>query len=87
MADDPTQAPVLTPRQAAILAMLAAGHTHRGVALALHLSPHSVKNAVPVIVNRLMARNTTSAVVAAYRLGILDPMQINVLTHDLWLLN
>lgn len=72
----------LTPRQATILALLAAGETHKGVAMALYLSPHSVKNAVPVIVGCLGARNTTAAVVAAYQQGILDPNSIGVLPHD-----
>lgn len=57
-------APVLTPRQQAILALLAEGRSNKAIARALGLSPHTVRNHLSALFRLLGARNRAEAVLA-----------------------
>ncbi|HEX9891844.1 MAG TPA: helix-turn-helix transcriptional regulator [Actinomycetota bacterium] len=62
---------VLTPRQHEVLALVAEGRTTGEIARQLDLSPHTVKNYLERIYERLGARDRTQAVAMALREGIL----------------
>ncbi|HZA60321.1 MAG TPA: helix-turn-helix transcriptional regulator [Actinomycetota bacterium] len=63
---------VLTPRQRDVLTHVADGRTTDEIARILGLSPHTVKNYLERIYERLDARDRTQAVAIALREGILD---------------
>jgi len=63
-------APPLSPRQSAVLGLIAAGRTNREIAETLELSPNTVKEYVGVIFRRLDARNRAEAVRRAQRWGM-----------------
>jgi len=66
-----TSTTVLTPRQLDVLALVADGRTTTEIARQLELSPHTVKNYLERIFERLGARDRTQAVAMALREGIL----------------
>jgi DNA-binding CsgD family transcriptional regulator len=63
--------PTLTPRQQAILTMIAAGRTNAAIAAALGYSPSTIKQEVHRLVRALDATDRRSVVERAYRLGLL----------------
>lgn len=62
---------VLTDREKEVLSFLAEGLTAREVARRIGVTESTVKNHVAHILGKLDARNTTEAVVLAYKSGIL----------------
>lgn len=62
---------ILTPRQLDVIALVAEGRTTEEIARHLELSPHTVKNYLERIYERLGARDRTQAVAMALREGIL----------------
>ena len=65
------RAGVLTPRQIDVLTHVADGRTTEEIARLLELSPHTVKNYLERIYERLGARDRTQAVAIALREGVL----------------
>lgn len=63
---------VLSPRLVAVLHLIADGRTTDEIARMLELSPHTVKNYVERILDRLNARDRVQAVAIALREGILS---------------
>lgn len=61
----------LTPRELAVLELLAGGLDNAEIAARLQLSSHTVKNHVSSIVNKLEVGNRVQAAVAAVREGLL----------------
>ncbi len=57
----------LSAREREILGLLVAGCTDREIAARLHISPHTVKNHVTRLREKVGARNRTAAVVALQR--------------------
>lgn len=57
----------LTPRQTAVLALVAEGHGNAAIARALSCSEHTVKNVVYEMMARLQARNRAHAVACGVR--------------------
>jgi two-component system response regulator DesR len=68
-ADQP--APLLSPRERDVLALIAAGSTNREIAENLYLSPHTVKEHTSALYRKLQARNRAEAVQRAQRIGLL----------------
>ena len=66
------EAEVLTPREAEILAEVAAGFPPKVVADRLFLSHHTVRNHLKSVYRKLGVQNRTQAILAAYRLGLAD---------------
>jgi DNA-binding NarL/FixJ family response regulator len=66
-----TGAPVLTPRERAVLELIALGHTSREVASLLSVSPRTVENHKQRIFSKLGVQNQAQAVAVATRLGLL----------------
>jgi DNA-binding NarL/FixJ family response regulator len=65
---------VLSPRERAILELLAAGHNTRQIGQRLHLAQSTVKTYMTRVYEKLQVHGHTAAVVAAIRLGeISDP--------------
>ena len=62
----------LTPRQVDVLRLVAEGRTAADIAARLGLSPHTVRNYLDRIYDRLNVRDRTSAVALAMRSGLLD---------------
>jgi two-component system nitrate/nitrite response regulator NarL len=60
----------LTPREREILALLAEGKDNGAIARELYVSPHTVKNAVTEVLQKLGLRNRIEAAVYAVRTGI-----------------
>ena len=60
----------LTPREIAVLELLARGMDNRHIAEALHLSQHTVKPYVASILAKLQVENRIQAVVRAVRCGL-----------------
>ncbi|MFD0318155.1 helix-turn-helix transcriptional regulator [Streptomyces flavalbus] len=60
----------LTARQTSVLRLMAEGHGNADIALLLHCSEHTVKNAIYEIMARLQARNRAHAVAHAVRHGL-----------------
>jgi PAS domain S-box-containing protein len=68
----PTQeSPVLTTRQAEVLALIANGASTVQIAESLHLSQETVRNHVRNILRRLRVHSRVEAVAVAYRGGLL----------------
>jgi DNA-binding CsgD family transcriptional regulator len=63
----------LTPREAEVLAVLAAGGTNAEVAARLFLSPKTVEHHVSAVLAKLGARSRREAVRTAREMGILPP--------------
>ena len=62
--------PVLTPREAEVLAHVADGLTHEEIGSRLSISPETVRTHVRKACERLNARTRTHAVATALRLGL-----------------
>ncbi len=63
----------LTPREAEVLAGLAAGGTNTEIAARLFLSPKTVEHHVSAILAKLGARSRREAVQTAREMGVLPP--------------
>jgi DNA-binding NarL/FixJ family response regulator len=63
----PSVRPALTPRQAEVLTLMAAGRSNKGIARELGMAAGTVKVHVTAILKALDVRNRTEAVVAAQR--------------------
>lgn len=61
----------LTPRETAVLLLLAEGLTNKAIAHQLSISDHTVKFHVNAIMSKLDAQSRTDAVVRATRLGLI----------------
>ena len=59
-----TSCVTLSAREQEVLSLLVAGCTDREIAAKLHISPHTVKNHVARLREKVGARNRTAAVVA-----------------------
>ncbi|HYH27268.1 MAG TPA: LuxR C-terminal-related transcriptional regulator [Actinomycetota bacterium] len=69
---DPEAVEPLTPRQLDVLRLVADGRTAAEIGAMLGLSPHTVRNYLDRIYDRLKVRDRTSAVALALRNGLLD---------------
>ncbi len=67
----PVPKPILSRRQLDVLHQLAKGASNPEAAIALHLSPHTVKQHTQVIYQRLGVRNRAEAVGRAQRMGLI----------------
>jgi two-component system response regulator DesR len=63
---------LLSDRERDVLALIAAGATNPEIALALHLSRHTVKEHTSSLYRRLGVRNRVEAVRQAQRLGLVS---------------
>ena len=63
----------LTPREDQILQLLGSGASIADIAGALYISPSTAKTHMAKLYDKLSAGNRTQAVMAAVRLGLLDP--------------
>jgi DNA-binding NarL/FixJ family response regulator len=70
-ADDRPAAARLTDREQRVLALIAAGHPTREVALQLSYSERTVKNVLHDVVTKLNARSRSQAVAFAVREGLI----------------
>lgn len=61
----------LTPADLSILELLARGHSNREIAAAVHRSPHTIKDHVKKIKQRVGAKRRADLVVAALKLGLI----------------
>ncbi|WP_312880529.1 response regulator transcription factor [Actinokineospora xionganensis] len=61
----------LTPRQTAVLTLMADGHGNAAIAEALACSEHTVKNVIYDLMARLHVRNRAHAVALAVRTGLI----------------
>lgn len=61
----------LTPRESVVLQLIGAGHSNRQVADELGISPHTVRNHVAHVLEKLDAHSRLEAVAIAARLGLL----------------
>ncbi|MBT3074765.1 MULTISPECIES: LuxR C-terminal-related transcriptional regulator [Streptomyces] len=61
----------LTPRQTAVLTLVAEGHGNAVIAQALSCSEHTVKNVIYELMARLQVRNRAHAVARAVRAGLI----------------
>jgi DNA-binding NarL/FixJ family response regulator len=62
---------LLTDRETEVVRRMAAGDTNREIAVALQISPHTVKDHVKVVYRKLNARNRAEATMRAERLALL----------------
>lgn len=62
----------LTRRECDVLALVAKGHSNRGVAQALGIAEETVKSYLSNVLQKLQASDRTHAVVIALRRGLLD---------------
>lgn len=62
----------LSERERSVLSLIASGATNPEIAIALHLSPHTVKEYASDLYRKLGVRNRTEAVQRAQRLGLLS---------------
>jgi len=60
----------ISPREMAVLAELAAGHSNKEIAARLHVSPNTVKTHVARLFEKLGARRRTEALRKARELGL-----------------
>jgi DNA-binding NarL/FixJ family response regulator len=63
--------PPLTAPERAVLQLIAAGSTNREIAVALYLSPHTVKERASGVYRKLGVKNRAEAVRRAQQLGLL----------------
>jgi DNA-binding NarL/FixJ family response regulator len=68
-AENPSQ---LTPREADVLRLVAAGYSNREIGGSLKISEGAVKNHLSVVLSKLGARDRTRAALRAIELGILE---------------
>jgi predicted ATPase/DNA-binding CsgD family transcriptional regulator len=74
VADDASverMAPILTPRELAVLELLAQGHTNREIAAALYISPSTAGVHVSNILRKLRAKRRVDAAGLAHTLGLI----------------
>jgi DNA-binding NarL/FixJ family response regulator len=64
-------APILTPREMAVLELLSRGHTNREIAAALYISPSTAGVHVSNILRKLRAKRRVDAAGRAHTLGLL----------------
>ncbi len=64
-------APILTPRELAVLDLLSRGHTNREIAAALYISPSTAGVHVSNILRKLRAKRRVDAAGRAHTLGLL----------------
>ncbi|SDE96943.1 two component transcriptional regulator, LuxR family [Thermus arciformis] len=69
----PPELPRLTPREEAVLGLLARGLSTKEMARALALSPDTVKDHLESLYGKLQARNRVEALERARALGFLNP--------------
>ncbi|MBV6438059.1 MAG: response regulator transcription factor [Anaerolineae bacterium] len=69
-ANDDTPVEKLTPREAEVLQLMAAGLTNKAIGLRLEISANTVKYHVNTILSKLGAQSRTEAVVRGSRLGL-----------------
>jgi DNA-binding NarL/FixJ family response regulator len=60
----------ISPREAAVLQEIAAGHSNKEIAARLHVSPNTVKTHVARLFEKLDARRRTDALRRARELGL-----------------
>ena len=65
-------APILTPRELAVLALLSDGHTNREIAAALYISPSTAGVHISNILRKLGAKRRVDAAGLAHSLGLLS---------------
>jgi DNA-binding NarL/FixJ family response regulator len=65
-------APVLTPREREVLALVAQGMTNAEIAAALVVGVETVRTHVASVLAKLQARDRTQAVVLGYRAGLVE---------------
>jgi DNA-binding NarL/FixJ family response regulator len=65
-------APVLTPREREVLALVAQGMTNAEIAAALMVGVETVRTHVASVLAKLQARDRTQAVVLGYRAGLVE---------------
>ena len=65
-------APVLTPREREVLALVAQGMTNAEIATALVVGVETVRTHVASVLAKLQARDRTQAVVLGYRAGLVE---------------
>lgn len=70
-ATDGQMAPILTPRELAVLELLSAGQTNREIAAALFISPSTAGVHVSNILRKLRAKRRVDAAALAHTLGLL----------------
>lgn len=70
---NPPELPRLTPREEAVLELLARGLSTKEMAKALALSPDTVKDHLESLYGKLQARNRVEALERARALGFLNP--------------
>ena len=68
---DSVEAPVLTPRELAVLELLASGHTNREIAAALFISASTAGVHVSNILRKLGAKRRVDAAGIAHKMGLL----------------
>ena len=66
----------LTPREVEVLKLLMQGHTNPKIAQELYISLGTVKNHVEHIFAKLEVSDRTQAVVRAFKLGIITPVEL-----------
>jgi len=66
------EAPVLTPRQAEVLALLAGGRSAREIGRELYLSQATVRNHIRALLVALGAHSQLEALARAREVGLLD---------------
>jgi DNA-binding NarL/FixJ family response regulator len=64
---------VLTPRETEVLVQMARGLTNTEIALALGISPATVKDHVAAVLGKLGVRDRVQATIAAYETGLVRP--------------
>jgi DNA-binding NarL/FixJ family response regulator len=69
-ADRPQIAEVLSAREVEVLRLLAAGKQNSEIARELYLSPHTVRNHISNILDKLQIHNRTEATAVAIRAGL-----------------
>jgi predicted ATPase/DNA-binding NarL/FixJ family response regulator len=65
-------APILTPRELAVLELLSEGHTNREIAAALYISPSTAGVHVSNVLRKLGAKRRVDAATIGHRLGLLQ---------------
>ncbi len=63
----------LTPRETAILCLVAGGHTNTQVAKKLHISHHTVAQHIAAMLRRSQASSRCELIARAYTTGVLAP--------------